>query len=146
MRAAAARGKYAPLYHYLISRRSKGEWHTSFRQLESILGFQLPDSARLHRPWWANPNAGNGHSHALAWQAAGWRTKSVDVDAETLVFAKVGTQGEPATTLNSIHEFSIEEILPPHDPGPWPQRLSLSREEIYDRDGKLTSDPQDGGA
>lgn len=146
MRGAAARGKYAPLYHYLISQRSNDEWHTSFRQLESILGFQLPDSARLHRPWWANPNTGNGHSHALAWQAAGWRTRNVDIDAETLVFAKAHTKGEPITTPTSSPKFPIEDILPPHDAGPWPPGFNLSREEMYDQEGRLTSGPQDSRA
>lgn len=135
MRDAAARGKYAPLYHYLISQGSNDEWHTSFRQLESILGFRLPNSARLHRPWWANPNVGNGHSHALAWQAAGWRTRNVDIDAETLVFAKIDARGEPNNASTSsgefIGEFLIEDILPPHDAGPWPPGLNSSREEMY---------------
>ena len=59
-----------------------------------MLGFRLPDSARLHRPWRANSRKGSGHSHALAWQAAGWRTARVDLEAETLVFRREA--GPPA--------------------------------------------------
>ena len=34
--------------------------------------------------------------------------------------------------------FSIREILPPHDPGPWPEGFTVSREQIYDGIGRLT--------
>ena len=85
VRDAAARGKYAPPYRHLLSTHPPElEWRTTFGEVEAILGFRLPDSARPHRPWWSNSKKGNGHSHALAWQAAGWRTRTVDVEAETL--------------------------------------------------------------
>ena len=38
--------------------------------------------------------------------------------------------------------FSIEEILPPHDPGPWPEGFMVSREQIYDDMGRLTGGPE----
>ena len=88
MREAAARGKYAPLYRHLLSLRPETEWRAGFGEVERLLGFRLPDSARIHRPWWANSRKGSGHSHALAWQAAGWRTARVDLEAETLVFER----------------------------------------------------------
>ena len=58
------RGKYQRLYTYLSSLQVQ-EWRTSFREMETS-GFELPPSARLHRPWWGNQRGGNGHSHALA--------------------------------------------------------------------------------
>ena len=67
----AARGKYQQLYSYLCSLGSN-EWRTSFTEIESILGFELPASARLYRPWWGNQESGDGHSQALAWTMAGW--------------------------------------------------------------------------
>ncbi len=99
MRKAAARGKYAPLYRHLLSLRPETEWRAGFAEVERVLGFRLPDSARLHRPWWANSRRGSGHSHALAWQAAGWRTARVDLEAETLVFEK---EAEAPTETVSI--------------------------------------------
>lgn len=89
IRSAAARGKYAALFHHLEAMPlPENRWDVSFADLETILGFPLPDSARLHRPWWANQKQGNGHSHALAWQAAGWETSSVNITGETLVFKR----------------------------------------------------------
>ena len=107
VRDAAARGKYAPLYRHLLSARPEPKWRTTFGELEGILGFRLPDSARLHRPWWSNSKKGSGHSHALAWQAAGWRTREVDIEAETLVFARsAGTSasgGPPGSAAEILH-------------------------------------------
>ena len=84
---AARRGKYAPLYEHLRTRK-KDEWHASFADIEAILGFELPDSARIHRPWWANQGESGGHSHALAWHMAGWKTAKVHLGDETLVFVR----------------------------------------------------------
>ena len=64
MLKAAARGKYAQLFRHL-STLDVSRWQTTFGDIESILGFTLPDSARIHRPWWSNQSNG-GHSHALA--------------------------------------------------------------------------------
>jgi hypothetical protein len=93
LRDAAKRGKYAPLHDFLIQRfllqPHQKEWKTSFQEMESILGFQLPKSARIHRPWWANNQGqGGGHSHALAWEMAGWRTAEVNLADESLVFRR----------------------------------------------------------
>ena len=87
LRQTAQRGKYAPLYRHLAG-LTGNEWPASFREIEKILGFGLPDSARIHRPWWANQGERGGHSHALAWEMAGWRTSQVDMVDERLVFVR----------------------------------------------------------
>ena len=109
---AASRGKYAPLYRRLLAKAGP-DWRVSFSELEAILGFNLPNSARLYRPWWSNQKHSAGHSHALAWSAAGWKTRSVNLEAETLVFERmevstgsanqtVGSGGRTARRRNSI--------------------------------------------
>jgi hypothetical protein len=87
LRKTAQRGKYAPLYHHLVELSGK-EWRATFNEIEKVLGFKLPDSARIHRPWWANQGEGGGHSHALAWEVAGWKTSQVDMAGETLIFVR----------------------------------------------------------
>lgn len=81
---AVKRGKYAPLFRHL-EQLAQSEWRVSFSRLEAVLGFQLPNSARLYRPWWANETK-SGHSQAMAWMLAGWRTRDVDLDGEVLTF------------------------------------------------------------
>lgn len=84
---AVERGKYAPLYRHLLSLEGD-EWVTTYDELSKVLGFPLPDSAYIHRPWWANQGRKGGHSHALAWEMAGWKTSNVDMEAETLTFVR----------------------------------------------------------
>ena len=56
-REMAMRGKYRKLYAHLCGLRSQ-EWQASFTEVEAVLGFRLPLSARMHRPWWANQSRG----------------------------------------------------------------------------------------
>ena len=122
-RKMAARGKYQRLYTHLGG-LTKQEWRTTFREIESIIGFPLPPSARLHRPWWSNQSRGSGHSQALAWGAAGWETAEVDMDAETLLLRR--KREAVAQT------FNLDEVLPVHTAGGWPEDLSLRREDVYE--------------
>jgi len=55
-----------------------------FRQVEEILGFRLPNSARKHRPWWANDAT---HSQAV-WFKAGWKVSDVDIRAGRVTFGR----------------------------------------------------------
>lgn len=144
VREAAARGKYAPLYRHLVAMAGP-DWRTSFAEVEAVLGFRLPDSARLHRPWWANSAKANGHSHALAWQAAGWKTGEVDLETETLVFAREDGEAadRPTEAAPVKKKFDIDEILPVIRGGSWPPGFTVSREQIYDEFGRLTGGPQD---
>ena len=64
----AYRSKYRRLYTHLRDKEDE-QWLTSFREIEAILGFRLPASARRYRPWWANQKSG-GHSQAD--YARGW--------------------------------------------------------------------------
>ena len=52
-RRMAERGKYQRLYRHLCA-MNKQEWPTTFSEIEAIIGFDLPPSARDHRAWWAN--------------------------------------------------------------------------------------------
>jgi hypothetical protein len=49
-------GKYLLLYAYLQNRYADTVVLT-FAQIESLLGFPLPDQARLNRQWWTNAAA-----------------------------------------------------------------------------------------
>lgn len=96
---AVRRGKYARLYEHL-SQRSDTEWCTTFSELETILGFALPNSAHIYRPWWAN-DTGSGHSQSLAWVMAGWRTAKVNLDDQTLIFKRHSGEQEDRPMLRS---------------------------------------------
>jgi hypothetical protein len=78
--------KYAPLAEHLKSMPSK-EWHTTFSEIERLIGGRLPPVARRHRAWWSN-NADNS-AMTRAWLGAGFRTERVSMEGEMLVFRKV---------------------------------------------------------
>ena len=74
--------KYEPLGDYL--RKQAGNRVTlSFRDIANIIGEPLPDSARQHRAWWANDPK---HVEAAAWLSAGWKSASVSLMEERVVF------------------------------------------------------------
>src|SRR5688572_8208634 len=79
-------GKYEPLATHLDS-ASANEWSATFAQVERVLGFALPPSARKHREWWSN-QAGAGHSQARGWQDAGWQVWKVDLQGEEVIFRR----------------------------------------------------------
>jgi hypothetical protein len=90
--------KYAPLTRHLKAFRT-GHVAMAFGEVEAVLGFDLPKSARRHRPWWSN-EAGGSHAQARAWLNAGFRVSEVDMEAERLVFVRLNATDEPATTLD----------------------------------------------
>ena len=112
----------------------------SFVEIEAVLGLTLPESARLHRPWWSNQRSRRGYGHALAWQLAGWKTVAVDLAGESLVFERHGTKSEEIQTDGATARthgcgVDFDEAFPPYNPGPWPAGLSLRREDLYDGRG-----------
>jgi hypothetical protein len=80
--------KFEPLTKHLC-RIPASEYRTTFSEVERILGFKLPPSARRHRPWWSN-NASNS-AMTKAWLAAGFRTEQVDMAGEKLVFRRTAS-------------------------------------------------------
>ncbi len=127
---AASGGKYAPLYRRL-SARTRSHGRVSFAEIEAILGFELPASARLYRPWWSNQKRGAGHrttpgkavelwiffatnvlararfetvpSHGLARR----RMREADESGEALRISRQALQEYPAT------------VTPPQPRSPW---------------------------
>jgi hypothetical protein len=95
--------KFEPLKRFL-GEMPPGERRMSFAEIEKVLGFDLPPSARRHRPWWSN-NPSNS-SMTKAWLAAGCYTEQVDMAGETLVFKKanrlapVGDQVTPGANAH----------------------------------------------
>ena len=117
-------GKYRKLRTYLEA-HPRREWRTTFSNIESILGFELPASARVYSGWWTNKNSGGTHSQAVAWSAAGWETAEVDMEAETLLF-------RPKKRSRTLTASILDAEWPGRDMGPWPEGLSLRREDMYE--------------
>ena len=75
--------KYDPLMHHLKGSHGKLV-ELTFHDVEEVLGFPLPASARRHAAWWSN--SGGTHVQSAAWQSAGYRTEDVNLAQETIRF------------------------------------------------------------
>ena len=84
--AGTIMSKYDPLRSYL-TKLKQDEWRASFGEIERMLGFPLPYSARTYPAWWGNDQHSEGR-HAQAWLRAGWRTANLNLTRETVVFHK----------------------------------------------------------
>ena len=115
----ALNGKYRKLYEYLC-RLTETEWSATFSEIETIIGFKLPPAAREYIPWWSD----SGFNQVRALLAAGWKTAEVDMDTETVRFWRKDSPAARSRTL--------DEIWPVHYVGPWPEGLSLRREDLYE--------------
>ena len=103
-----AKGKYAPLYRHLMSLKVN-EWHPSFAEVEAVLGFPLPRSARIHQPWWSNQTTPGSHSHAQAWQRAGWKARNVNLVAETLLFQRNAPAAPESGSNSSVNSVADDD-------------------------------------
>ncbi len=79
--------KYAPLGDFLRKQKATVVPMT-FAEIERIVGTKLPKS-RQYPAWWSN-NPWNNVMTQI-WLDAGFETEQVDVEAEKLVFRRVGT-------------------------------------------------------
>jgi hypothetical protein len=78
-------GKYLLLYKYLQNRYADTVVLT-FGQIESLLGFALPDQARLNRQWWSNAAVTSaGTNYADSWILAR-RVATPNLLAQTVAF------------------------------------------------------------
>lgn len=76
--------KYRGLAEYLLS-SNETKVTLTYSQIEEILGFRLPDTARKFKnSYWANTET---HSYSSSWLAVGYKTR-VDSDSETVTFIK----------------------------------------------------------
>lgn len=76
--------KYRGLAEYLLL-SNETRVTLTYPQIEEILGFVLPDTARnFKQSYWANTKT---HSYASSWLAVGYKAR-VDVNNDTVTFIK----------------------------------------------------------
>jgi hypothetical protein len=81
-------GKYRLLYEYLENRYSNNVVLT-FGQIEDLLGFTLPDPARIDKEWWTTTDMNVGEARCSdAWTLAR-RTATPNLLAQNVVFERL---------------------------------------------------------
>jgi hypothetical protein len=104
--------KYLPISEHLRSLPlSQSSESFTFATLEKVLGFGLPNTARVDRPWWANTLQSN---HAKAWMSAGWKVHRVDLKQQTVTFARDSEAAAQTTRGSDVYRRVAEffEQLP----------------------------------
>lgn len=109
--------KYDRLRSFLSTLPDGKKWHSAtFEELERVLGFPLPPSARRHGGWWTNTLDGT-HSQARAWLEAGWRVWRSDLARESVEFERLGAMVPDAmmaeTTVPFRHQPRSPEVADP---------------------------------
>jgi hypothetical protein len=85
---------YQALYVYLRDRFANRVVLT-FAEIEALLGFSLPEAARLQREWWdGTDGTARGTAQSDAWTLAS-RTATVNMSAQSVLF-------ERQTSLESL--------------------------------------------
>jgi hypothetical protein len=80
-------GKYLLLYKYLENRYANTVVLT-FAEIEDLLGFTLPDRARLYQEWWTGPEISILEpNYSDSWTLAS-RTATPNLLAQTVVFER----------------------------------------------------------
>ncbi len=69
----------------------------TFEKIEGVVGVKLPPSAYNHRAWWSNNPTNNVMTNA--WLKAGYKTASVNMGGQKLVFKKSGQTGPLPKTM-----------------------------------------------
>ena len=88
-RAPATSGEYVALHEYL-DRRFAVMVVLTVTEIEDLLGFTLPDAARVDLEWWADPKQDTARpSYQDAWRLAG-RTATPNLAAQTVAFERLG--------------------------------------------------------
>ena len=80
-------GEYELLHKYLRDRYANRVVLT-FTEIEDLLGFSLPDLARVHVAWWDGGDFARAPSaQSFAWTLAG-RTATVNLPARSVLFER----------------------------------------------------------
>lgn len=88
-RTEVVSGKYGVLYRYLEHRHADVTVLT-FRQIEDLLGFGLPQLALTYEAWWTLGTNVEGAPHADAWTLAG-RTAVPNLQTRVVIFKRAFT-------------------------------------------------------
>jgi CBS domain-containing protein len=106
-RAVSGSGRYDPLQEFLNTKRMQGlqSLRLKFRDIDGLLGEELPQSAREHPAWWANYY---DNSQAKAWLAAGWLVDNVDQTSGEVSFRQSRAANYPGIFDELLRRLKAE--------------------------------------
>ena len=97
--------KYNPL-SARRARHGEPEWRASFAEIEEVMCFPLPKTARTNRAWWQNTGA---QPHQRAWTGGGWEVADVDHAQGHATFRKAQARASAAPAPVASAPVAVEE-------------------------------------
>ena len=77
----------------------------TFTEIESILSFSLPNSAKQYRAWWPN----GGQSHSNIWMDVGYKVDEVSFTRQYVVFIRAGLLKNKTAENTRKEDTTIED-------------------------------------
>lgn len=137
--------KYDPLKRHL-AKLARDQWLATFSEIEEVLGFRLPRSARIYQAWWGNQEYS---SQSNAWQEAGWKVTGLNLGSEKISFIRDGQtklRAPKRKKMSSSPREGVRAIIPQ-----WDDRESIAASlqmtwqpigcVSFDAGGRLTFPP-----
>jgi hypothetical protein len=137
----AVMSKYEPLGAFLTS-QTRDEIPMTFSEVEQILGSRLPPSKR-NRAWWSN-NPDNSVMTKV-WLEAGYKTASVDIPGEKLVFRRASQARATTAPPGGLQESASPYIRSQRHPGFGFMKGLIKIEEGFDVTKPFDDEPWDEG-
>ena len=106
------RNKYFAIRNYLLSQNVESLL-LSIKEIEGILGFELPSTAITNNEWWRwSPNS-DSHPHAKNWNTIGWEVK-LNTRQQTVLFSNTNyiSDSELKKLNLSISEYEFYKDYP----------------------------------
>jgi hypothetical protein len=117
--------KYEPRAQFL-DRSATALRRMTFVEIERVLGFQLPASARRHAAWWSNTQL-----LGQTVQSSGWQIQAVDLNASAVTFVRTTrhrvTPQQPTNTASATRRSrtASEPFDPASSAAPAPALLDV---------------------
>jgi CBS domain-containing protein len=115
---AADDSTYAALAIFLKTQPPEIDARTlTFEEIERVIDYKLPKSARDHRSWWANDPT---HAQAAQWLDVGWRAQAINMTEERVTFVRIAEREEAyihffsavLNRLRSNRDFPLKSLSP----------------------------------
>lgn len=102
-------GKYDPLINHLRSQVTD-RIELTFREINALLGDDLPPVALNHASWWGNSLIDPTHGWARGWTTAGWRAR-VNLANQRVIFEKANSAAERLKALIDLRPTGHAPVM-----------------------------------
>lgn len=132
------RNKYKAIKDFLLS-QNQAQVSLQFEQIEKILDFELPNTAKDNPAWWIWSSNNNEHPHAKNWNTIGWDAKKKE---DSVIFTNTNYISD--SELKKLKLTDSEYEFYSNYPRRYVSKINLSIDDwislITDKDNTFTEE------